>query len=153
MTYYNHKFGNERVRSIIPHMKDVARKEGIDMSYGGNIGNTFDSHRLIWKALADGGSDLQDKVVEELFQAYFEQEKSLGDHDVLKLCAEKAGMDATSLLNDPSMGQEETLAEMEEFRRKYKCSGVPLFVFDGKYALSGAQSPEEITSVFEKLLK
>lgn len=153
MTYYNRKFGSERVRSIIPHMKNVAKEEGIEMSYGGNIGNTFDSHRLIWKAHVDGGSELQDKVVEELFKAYFEQEQSLGDHEVLKTCAEKAGMDASFLLNDPSVGQEETLAEMEEFRTKYRCSGVPFFVFDKKHALSGAQPPEEIISVFEKLLK
>uniref|UniRef100_A0A7S2W0N6 DSBA-like thioredoxin domain-containing protein n=1 Tax=Eucampia antarctica TaxID=49252 RepID=A0A7S2W0N6_9STRA len=137
---------------MIPSMEQVAKKDGINMSYAGNIGNTFDSHRLIWKAHADGGSELQDRIVEELFKAYFENEKSLGDHDVLKECAEKAGMDATPLLNDQSMGQEETLAEMEEFRTKYRCSGVPFFVFDGKYDLSGAQPPEEIVSVLERLL-
>mmetsp|Transcript_52019 Transcript_52019/g.77086 ORF Transcript_52019/g.77086 Transcript_52019/m.77086 type:complete len:154 (+) Transcript_52019:376-837(+) len=153
MSYYNSRFGEQKVNSIIPQMKQVGQSEGIDFSYGGYIGNTFNSHRLIWKAREEGGSELQDKVVESIFKAYFEEEKSLGENSVLKACAERAGMDATSLLAEESMiGKEETKREMNEFRNKYRCTGVPFFVVDEKYALSGAQPPEQILSVFQELV-
>ena len=66
--HYSKKFGPEAVSSMIPRMRAVAREHGIEMEYGGHVGNTFDSHRLIWAAREEGGSALQDKVVEELFK-------------------------------------------------------------------------------------
>eukprot|EP00956_Cyclotella_meneghiniana_P040687 scaffold202735_cov23-Cyclotella_meneghiniana.AAC.1 len=58
-------------------MKGVAAEHGIEMEYGGTVGNTFDSHRLIWLAREVGGSELQDSVVERLFKAYFVENKSI----------------------------------------------------------------------------
>lgn len=141
------------MKQMVPQMKKTGQSVGIEFSYGGFVGNTFDSHRLIWKAREEGGSELQDQVVESLFKAYFEEEKSLGEHAVLKECAERAGMDATSLLADQSIGRDEVNGEMLEFRSKWRCSGVPMFVIDGAYSLSGAQPPEEILSVLEMSLE
>jgi len=152
LSYYHEKFGQERFAQIVPRTKQAGDSVGINFSYGGFIGNTFDSHRLIWKAYEEGGSKLQDKVVESLFKAYFEDEKSLGERSILKECAETAGMDASRFLEDESIGKEETLREIEEFKIKHRVSGVPFFIFDGKYTLSGAQPPEAILSVFEKIL-
>jgi predicted DsbA family dithiol-disulfide isomerase len=152
LSYYNQRFGQERVNQIISHMKQVGNSVGIKFSYGGSIGNTFDSHRLIWKAHEEGGSALQDKVVESLFKAYFEEEKSLGEKSVLRDCASRAGMDASSLLEDELMGKEETMAELNEFRSKYRVTGVPFMVIDGKFTLSGAQPPEDILFALEELL-
>ena len=44
MEYYNSKFGPAMVQSMIPRMKEVAQEYGILMEYGGNVGNTLDSH-------------------------------------------------------------------------------------------------------------
>lgn len=44
MQYYESKFGKDMVRNMIPRMKDVAREYGIQMEYGGCVGNTLDSH-------------------------------------------------------------------------------------------------------------
>jgi len=44
MKHYEAKFGAAKVRSMIPHMKAVAGEHGIQMEYGGHVGNTFDSH-------------------------------------------------------------------------------------------------------------
>ena len=44
MEYYNSKFGPAMVQSMIPRMKAVAQEYGILMEYGGNVGNTLDSH-------------------------------------------------------------------------------------------------------------
>lgn len=155
MEYYTARFGEERIRAMFPNLTRVGREEGIDFSYGGHIGNTFDSHRLIWKAREEGGSDLQDQVVESLFKAYFEEEKSMGDWSVLRECAERAGMKtAGSVLSEEGggdVGRAEVEGEMREYRVGYRATGVPLFVVDGKYALSGAQPPEAFLELFARL--
>lgn len=152
LQYYNEKFGAERVAQMVPHMKRVGERVGISFSYGGFVGNTFNSHRLIWRAREDGGSALQDKVVESVFRAYFEEEKSLGEASVLRDCAERAGMDtASTVLDDESAGTGEVRNEMTEFRAKTGCRGVPLFVIDETHVLNGAQPPEAFLEVFGRL--
>ena len=157
MEMYIEKFGKSRMDAMLPQMKETGLKEGINFSYGGYTGNTFDSHRLIWKAKEVGGIDLQDKVVESLFKAYFEEEKSMGDLSVLIDCANRVEgmMDDVSVkefLEQSNNGKNETLKELEEYRRVYGVSGVPFFIFNDKYSLSGAQPPDEILSVFKKLV-
>lgn len=149
MVSYNAKFGEERVAAMIPHMKKVGEEHGIRFSYGGKIGNTFDSHRLIWKAYREGGAGPQDALVENLFKAYFENEKNLGDVDVLSRCARDSGVSA---LPDENEGKKETLREMAEYRTKYGVRGVPFFIIDGKHTLSGAQNSETFTDIFATLI-
>jgi predicted DsbA family dithiol-disulfide isomerase len=107
---------------MILSMKQVGREEGVHFSYGGFVGNTFDSHRLIClvKARQEGGSQLQD------FSAHFENEQSLGETAVLKECANKTGMDAKDLFQDESIGQSEVQEEMTEFASRWDCRGAPL---------------------------
>lgn len=155
MEMYDQKFGADKIAAMIPRMKQVGAECGIDFSYGGNIGNTFDSHRFIWKAREVGGSDLQDKMVEALFEAYFEKEQSLGDTGVLEACANKAGVPTEvtqALLDDETMGKAEVEKELNEMRTKWNCRGVPLFVIDNQYQLSGAQPPEEFEAIFQEIL-
>lgn len=44
MQYYESRFGAARVRGMVPQMKAVAAEHGIQMEYGGFVGNTLDSH-------------------------------------------------------------------------------------------------------------
>ena len=79
----------------------------------------------------------------------------LGDPEVLEACAEAAGMPkevTRALLDDESIGKAEVEKERREFGRKWNCRGVPLFVVDGKYPLSGAQPPEAFDEIFEEIL-
>jgi len=147
MEMYNQKFGEARTRQIIPQMAQVGQSVGINFSYGGNVGNTFDSHRLIWYARKVGGSEAQDKIVESVFKAYFEEEKCLSDVAVLQDCAREAGLDATNLLSDSAMGEVETKAEQREFGRS--CRGVPKFIFNGNYAVGGAQESDTLLEIFK----
>jgi len=153
---YEEKFGADRVASMIPYMKKVGKEAGIDFSYGGHVGNTLDSHRFIWQARETGGSAMQDKMVEALFAAYFEEEKSMGDPEVLRACAQKAGMPSEiteKLLNDPRIGEAEVEKERRYFRSKWNCTGVPLFIVDGRFPMSGAQPAEAFDIVFEDILE
>lgn len=139
---------------MVANMKKVGEEHGISFSYGGSVGNSFNSHRLIWKAREEGGSELQNKMVNEIFRAYFEEEKSLGVSSVLEEAARKAGMETSvisKVLSDESLGKDEVEGEMIEFGRKWNCSGVPLFIIDGKYPLSGAQPATAFKEVFEEI--
>lgn len=138
---------------MMSQMQKVGEKEDINFSYGGFIGNTLHSHRLIWKARELGGSELQDSMVESLFKAYFEEEKSLGEKEVLKECALRAGFpeDVIETLLDTEEGIVEVKREETEYRSRWRCSGVPLFVIDGRISLSGAQTKETFLDAFEEL--
>mmetsp|Transcript_22779 Transcript_22779/g.49328 ORF Transcript_22779/g.49328 Transcript_22779/m.49328 type:complete len:153 (+) Transcript_22779:375-833(+) len=152
MKHYESKFGAAMVRNMIPQMKAVAEEYGIQMDYGGHVGNTMDSHRLIWKAREVGGSELQDRVVEQLFQAYFEKNKSLGEQTVLEECASKAGYEQSSdFLSNSELGTGEVRREMQEYGRAFQCTGVPMFIVDGNVKLSGAQESDAFLRVFAKL--
>mmetsp|Transcript_11204 Transcript_11204/g.19147 ORF Transcript_11204/g.19147 Transcript_11204/m.19147 type:complete len:154 (+) Transcript_11204:373-834(+) len=152
MNYYEQRFGAGMVQRMIPQMKAVAEEYGIKMEYGGHIGNTFNSHRLIWKAREVGGSDLQEKVVESLFKAYFEENRSLGEQTVLEDCASRAGYsDSSGFLSNSELGKHEVKDEMQQFGRDFQCTGVPMFIIDGKFVLNGAQESDQFLRVFAKL--
>jgi len=156
MDMYLEKFGKARCDAMLPQMIQTGLSVGIRFSYGGFTGNTFNSHRLIWKAREEGGSELQDKVVESLFKAYFEEEKSMGETSVLVECAKRAGMGESGVkefLEDTNgSATKEVQKELDGFRRNYRVSGVPFFVFNDNYTMSGAQPASEILSVFKKLV-
>jgi len=156
MKHYNEKFGANRMAQMLPSMKQVGKEHGIQFSFGGYIGNTFDSHRLIWYARRVGGASLQDKMVEALFSAYFEQEQSLGELHILKECAEKAGMASKDihvvLQENSAIGAQEVQREMRQFRSTWNCHGVPMFIIDGKHTLNGAQPPQAFIPILEEVI-
>ena len=103
-----------------------------------------------------GGSELQDKVVERLFRAYFEENRSLGEQSVLEMCAREAGLSSeddniADFLSNSESGLREVKQEMQDYGRAYQCSGVPMFIIAGKVKLSGAQEPDAFLSVFGRL--
>jgi len=151
LTRYNKKFGADRVKQIIPHMKSVGKKHGINFSYGGKIANTLDSHRVIHLAAQH---DKEDAMVEELFKNYFEEEKSIGDHAVLEAAAAKVGVPGVPALLKSDRFAESVKAEIADCSSKRwgRVTGVPFFVIDQKFALSGAQEPEAFMDVFKKCL-
>ena len=153
LKYYESKFGKGNVDVMIPRMKGVAAEHGIEMEYGGTVGNTFDSHRLIWLAREVGGSELQDSVVERLFKAYFVENKSIETKEVLQSCAEDVGLGekCRELLANDETGKDEVMREKQEYGRAFQCTGVPMFVVDQKYVLNGAQEQAAFLRVFGKL--
>lgn len=54
---YNKRFGADRVARMVPHMQATGREEGIEFSYGGKVGNTTNSHRLVYYAQRYGKVD------------------------------------------------------------------------------------------------
>ena len=103
-----------------------------------------------WSA-AEGA---QDAVVEGLFTAYFVEGRDIGNHEVLADVAAAAGLDgvgcAAKLASEED--RERVRTESEE-ARLLGIQGVPFFVFERKYAISGAQEPEVFLRVFETVEK
>ena len=95
---------------------------------------------------------MQDKVVQQLFRAYFEENKSLGELSVLEECATKAGYEQShDFMSNVHLGTSEVRQEMQDYGRAFQCTGVPMFIVDGKVKLSGAQEPDMFLRVFESL--
>jgi predicted DsbA family dithiol-disulfide isomerase len=109
--------------------------------------NTFNAHRVLWLAEKEGkGSEAQNAF----FKAYFTDGRDLGDKEVLKELAVKAGLDEAGV-EKLLAGQdgEEEVREAEEKAYDLGVNGVPFFIFNEKFAVSGAQSVE----IFVKALK
>jgi len=148
LEYYKSKFGEARVAQMIPYMVENGRRDGIEFSYGGDVGNTLDSHRLIELAAQHGK---QDEVVEEVFKAYFEQEKNLGDRQVLQDIVERVGLPVDDAWFKSDNLVDEVQSEARTVAKKYRVSGVPYFVINGEVGLSGAQDPDTFVKVFQEV--
>lgn len=147
--------GEERVASAHKMLTDLGREVGIAFNFDAiKIGpNTLDAHRLIHWAVTED-REKQDRIVDALFKANFEEGRNVGDHSVLLDIAEKAGLDRTviaALLASDADG-DLIVAEIEA-AQKMGVTGVPFFIFDQQYAVSGAQAPDVIASALRDIAK
>jgi predicted DsbA family dithiol-disulfide isomerase len=103
-------------------------------------GNTFDAHRLIHFAATQGRADA---MKERLLRAFFTEGEQIGDRDVLVRLAGEAGVDEQGAREVLESGAhaEEVRADIAQ-AQAYGIRGVPFFVIDGKYGISGAQPTE-----------
>lgn len=142
----------EAARQNVRNVENLASAEGlvIDNEHATQA-NTFDAHRLGQLASQEGRSP---EFTELLYRAHFSEGTDLGDRSSLLRLAEEAGLDRTAaeavLLGD-AFGKE--VRRDEEMAREIGINGVPFFVFDGKYAVSGAQSKESFAKVLKKALE
>ena len=112
---------------------------------------TADAHRLLHHALATGGPSLQARLNEALLEAYFGRAESMADHDVLSAAAVAVGLDrdrAHEVLAGPEYA-DAVQADLDQ-ARAFGISGVPFFVVDRKYAVSGAQPTEVFASLLDQ---
>lgn len=149
VTVLGRKFGADEAgtRAMMARADEVAAAEGLTFSHADALhARTLTAHRLLHLAKAEG---LQHELMEQVLAAYFTRGESLGDHDVLRKAAAEAGLDA---------GRVEEVLASTEYRddvmadvgqaQAYGSSGVPFFVIDGRFGISGAQP----TELFEQAL-
>ena len=111
-------------------------------------GNSFDAHRLLHLAAEHG---VQDELKERLLHAYFTEGQAIGDPDVLDALAVDVGLDAdevAELLAGDQHGDD--VREDEATARQLGCNGVPFFVIDRRFGISGAQPAEAFTEVLAR---
>ncbi|NYI87898.1 putative DsbA family dithiol-disulfide isomerase [Amycolatopsis endophytica] len=130
-------------------LTQLAAVEGLEYHLdGGVIGNTFDAHRVLQLARGRG---LQDAVAERFFRAYFTERRSVFDVGSLVELASEAGLDGDEVRRvlDDGAYATEVRAEIDE-ARALGANGVPFFVFDRRYGVSGAQSVETFAAALDK---
>jgi predicted DsbA family dithiol-disulfide isomerase len=138
----------QEVAKTNKHLTSLAAQEGLDYHLDlARPANTLDANRLIH--LADT-YNLQDAMKERLMQAYFTEGKVIGDIETLVQLAVEVGLDAEKtrgVLNSGTYTNE--VRSEEQMARTLGISGVPFFVIDKKYGISGAQP----TELFQKALE
>lgn len=146
--------GVERPAGVGKELREMGKVEGIEFCGKGPTGNTFDSHRLISLAWREGGEKMQDALVEELFKNYFEQEKSMGDPDVLIAAGEKVGLKNVA---EFLKGDGETEQVMEDMKFEpvpgLPVMGVPHYRVGPRFTFSGAQDVLTFEKMFERWIK
>ncbi|MGI8635043.1 MAG: DsbA family oxidoreductase [Segetibacter sp.] len=129
-------------------MTAIAAEAGLHYDFDNAIiNNTLPAHRLLHFAKEQG---LQNELKERLFKAYYTEGKDTGDVETLVQLAAEVGLDEAA----SKKVLEENLYEEEVRKDQYDAyqigvQGVPFYVFNNKYAVSGAQSPDVFAEVLE----
>jgi predicted DsbA family dithiol-disulfide isomerase len=143
----------EQVREMVGGLMETAAADGLELRLLDTVHtNTVDAHRLLHLALETGGPALQGALKEELLAAYFTRAEDIGDHAVLRTAALAAGLDAVRV-DAVLAGQEYADAVAADIAqaRAYGATGVPFFVVEGTYGISGAQPTEVFSQVLEQV--
>jgi predicted DsbA family dithiol-disulfide isomerase len=150
--YLKAKFGdNPNRQAMTDALLAAGRSEDIAFNFDAiaRSPNTLDSHRLIRWA---GGAGLQNEVVERLFTAYFEDGRDIGNRDVLVEVASDVGMDSALVADLLHQGEDRDIIEREDaLVHRMGISGVPTFIFENKYLVSGAQDAETLAQAMDKV--
>ena len=145
------KYGMSRATAEAAQARVTANAatEGLDFHLNlARSGNTFDAHRLIHYAHSDGK---QDALKERLMAAYFVEGAAIGEPDVLARLAVEVGLDesgARAVLDGDAYADDVRHDEMEA--RQLGITGVPFFVLDRAYGVSGAQPSELILGALQQ---
>jgi predicted DsbA family dithiol-disulfide isomerase len=131
--------GPDKVAEMHERMRGLMAAESLPYEPEKAISvNTRDAHRVI--ALA-GAAGVQDAVVGRLFRAYHADGRDLNDHETLAELAGQAGLAGVAEMLAAGDGAAEVTAQLETARAA-GVNGVPFFVFEGRWAVSGAQPAE-----------
>ena len=150
--YLSKKFGGEeRYNQIIQQISKVAEEEGLNFDYSKQAvsPNTRNVHRIIWYANQEGK---QPAVKEAFLKAYLEDGIDLSKKDNLLKIASNTGLstEKVKLLLESGEGLKEVeLSEQRSHQRGI--SGVPFYIINSKYGVSGAQAPEFFVRTFQEI--
>lgn len=132
----------ERWAQMRKYLEDAAPAAGIEFRFDAIAvrPNTLDAHRILrWAA----GQGVADAAAEGLFRAFFADSRDIGDAKTLSEIAGAAGLDAALTAELLASDRDEaTIREEEAFFRKLGVTGVPTYIFNGRFAVSGAQEPQ-----------
>lgn len=140
----------EKGKEMNDYMTKMAKEVGLEYDFEkAVISNTLNAHRLLHFAKTKG---LQNEAKERLFASYYTMGRDLGDKETLVLIAQEIGLDPVAV---------STMLESDAFVNEVKIDqynasqigvqGVPFFVFNNKYAVSGAQPSSVFSEVLEKV--
>ena len=152
-THLAEKYGTSREQALAMHqqMTDVAAGEGLDFRFDlARGGNTFDAHRLLHLAHANG---LQDALEERFMRAYLTEGEVIGDPAVLERLAIETGLPPDEVRD--VLASDRYAAEVRDDERTAGALGisaVPFFVVGRAIGAAGAQPPEVLRELLERAL-
>ena len=150
--YLISKFGSsDAAKTVYENIYEEGVKEGINFNFDliEVTPNSFNSHRLL--ALAYN-ANIQEKVLDDLFESYFLHGKDIGDPNILLQIAIKHNINAEefkSYLSDQE--NIEPLANEAIQAKKMGINSVPTFIVNKQIVINGAQTSENFELIFEKL--
>ena len=139
----------EQARAMIDRVVGIARDAGLDYDYDAlQHTNTIKAHQLLHYAKERG---LQLEMKERLLSAYFVEGRHVGRVEDLVDLAAEIGLDRSEVTRSLNADDylEAVRADMVQ-ARQYGINGVPFFVIDGRYGISGAQPPEVFVEVLSR---
>lgn len=140
----------EQSKQIHRQMEQRAKESDLTFDFTQTVpANSFNAHRLLYLA---GRHGVQNEVKESLFKGYFTDGQNIDDENYLIETGRKAGINEEEVRNAlQSDAIEKEVFEDIEIARKMGINGVPFFVLNRKYALSGAQSVDLFIEALEKV--
>jgi predicted DsbA family dithiol-disulfide isomerase len=145
------KYGTTREQAVQMHERITTTAAGEGLTFRFDVaraGNTFDAHRLLHLAAKLG---LQDQVKERLMRGYFSEGEPIGDPETLIRLVEDAGLaasEARSVVNSDAYAEDVRADEREA--AELGINGVPFFVLDRRYGVSGAQPADLLLEALEQ---
>ncbi|WP_233572356.1 DsbA family protein [Frigoribacterium sp. PhB160] len=140
----------DQVAGMLASVAEIAARVGLDYDFGAlRHTNTVKAHELLHHAKSLGR---QLEMTERLFAAYFEEGRHVGRVDDLADLAAEIGLDRDDALGALESGRHLAAVRDDQARaQSLGITGVPFFVLDGKYGISGAQAPEAFLQALEQV--
>lgn len=151
--YMRSKFGggpSDRFRAMRAHLEQAGPEVGIVFNFDQipMRPNTFDAHRVIRWAQGQG---VGEAVLDAIHKAFFEDRRDIGDRAVLAGIAGEAGLEAPVVADLLATDRDAAAVLAEErFYRSLGVQGVPCFIFNGRFAVSGAEAPTVLADAIRK---
>jgi len=137
MLMRKYRMSEQQVIASQAQLEQLAAADGLEYHLAdSDTGNTLDAHRLVHLGREQG---IQDAVIERLFHAHFTENRSLFDHDSLSLLGTEAGLEGVDELLASNRFEGDVTADHQE-AHALGARGVPFFVIDGRFGVSGAQA-------------
>lgn len=138
-----------QAREMLDHMTQLAATEGLTYDFGSlQHTNTLKAHELLHLARRHGK---QAEMKERLLRAYFTEGRHVGKVDDLADLATEVGLDRDEVARELTAGtyRDDVQADIEQ-AHAYGIRGVPFYVIDGRFGVSGAQSPDVFAQALQK---
>ena len=139
----------EKGKEMNAYMSSVAKEVGLNYNFDiAIINNTLNAHRLSHLACKYG---IQNNIEEALFDAYYTQGKDIGDVETLTKIGVDAGLNKVDIDAMFATDEYSEAVRMDQYEaQQIGVQGVPFFVFNNKYAVSGAQPTDVFKEILEK---
>ena len=143
MLMRKYRMTEQQVIASQAQLEQLAAAEGLEYHLAdSHTGNTMDAHRLVHLGREQG---IQDAVIERLFHGHFTENRSLFDRDSLAALGAEAGLQDVDALLTGNRFERDVVSDHQE-AHALGARGVPFFVIDGRFGVSGAQTVEVFSS-------